>query len=39
MFDVNASTIPGESISCDRFIAPELPFAFEDADEMPAHLL
>lgn len=36
-FDVDASTIPGQSISCDLFRAPELPFAFDD--EMPAHLL
>lgn len=38
-FDVDASTIPGQSISCDLFREPALPFAFSDADAMPDHLL
>jgi len=38
-FDVDASTIPGVTVSCDRFEAPALPFGFEDTEPMPAHLL
>ena len=37
MHDVDASTVPGRTIGCDRFRAPEVPFGFED--DMPVWLL
>lgn len=36
LFDVDAGCIPGETVGCQRFNEPEIPFAFDD---MPAHLL
>lgn len=38
-FDVNAGSIPGLTMGCNRFAAPEIPFAYESSPAMPAHLL
>jgi hypothetical protein len=39
LFLVDASTVPGVTVGCDHFQEPELPFAFQDAEPMPVHLL